>query len=49
VSNKSLTPTIAIKNICTDCVGDNYDGLYSRLISNCKITNCKLYAVRPYV
>lgn len=46
-ANKGLKPTIAIRNICTDCVGDNFDGLPSRLINNCKITNCKLYTVRP--
>lgn len=38
----------AIKQICLDCVGDGFDGNCAKLIRDCEITSCFLYAIRPY-
>ncbi len=38
----------AIKEICRNCVGDDFDGHCAKLIRECEIVNCFLYRVRPY-
>lgn len=40
---KSITPKIAIKNFCLNCVGDSKQD-----IKNCTSTKCPLYVFRPY-
>lgn len=38
----------AIKEICRNCVGDEFDGNSAKLIRECEIVDCFLYGVRPY-
>lgn len=38
----------AIKEICRNCVGDEFDGHCAKLIRECEIKDCFLYGVRPY-
>lgn len=38
----------AIVEICRGCVGDGADGNCREAIRNCEMTDCFLFAVRPY-
>ena len=38
----------AIKEICRNCVGNEFDGHCAKLIRECQIVDCFLYGVRPY-
>jgi hypothetical protein len=38
----------AIKEICRNCVGAEFDGHCAKLIRECEIKDCFLYGVRPY-
>ena len=41
---------LAVNGKCWDCQGAGYDGtkVTKDRISNCEITNCPLFGVRPY-
>jgi hypothetical protein len=38
----------AIKEICRNCIGNDFDGHCAKLIRECEIQDCFLYRVRPY-